>query len=60
MNVKYGDMNEFFDSTNKYEIKIFQVDRTFYEFRDLHSIQDVLREVLERTTAESICTIGKR
>lgn len=40
-------MDEFFDSTNKYEIKIFQIDRTFYEFRDFHSAQQIIQQIVD-------------
>jgi PIN domain nuclease of toxin-antitoxin system len=53
-------MNEFFDSTNKYEIKIFQIDKTFYEFRDLHSTQDIILHIVDehRRSIEEIDSIG--
>ena len=53
-------MNEFFDSTNKYEIKIFQVDKTFYEFKDFHSAQEITQYIVDehRRSIEDNDSIG--
>ncbi|MCO6163967.1 DUF6119 family protein [Flavobacterium sp. NRK F7] len=40
-------MNDFFDSDNKYEIKIFQVDKTFYEFKDFHTSTQIIQHIVD-------------
>lgn len=40
-------MTAFFNSTEKYEIRIFQVDKTFYEFKDYVSTQQIVQHIVD-------------
>lgn len=40
-------MEDFFDSEAKYEIKIFQIDTTFYEFRNFHTSSQIIQHIVD-------------
>lgn len=40
-------MNDFFDSNEKYEIRIFQVDKTFYEFKDFFNSSQIIQYIVD-------------
>jgi hypothetical protein len=40
-------MNAFFDSNAKYEIKIFEIDKSFYEFRSFTSNVEIIQHIVD-------------
>lgn len=40
-------MEDFFDSQTKYEIKIFQIDKTFYELRNLTTTAEIIQHIVD-------------
>ncbi|UTN06372.1 TIGR04141 family sporadically distributed protein [Flavobacterium bizetiae] len=53
-------MNIFFDSNAKYEIKIFQIDKTFYEFRTFISTIEIIQHIVDthRNKIGDIASLG--
>ncbi|MBZ4033448.1 hypothetical protein K6T82_01630 [Flavobacterium sp. 17A] len=53
-------MNVFFDSDAKYEIKIFQIDKTFYEFHTLNTTVEIIQHIVDthRNNIGDIASIG--
>lgn len=53
-------MDDFFDSDRKYEIKIFQVDKTFYEFREYTTSEQIIQHIVDdhRQKIENVNEIG--
>lgn len=53
-------MNVFFDSDAKYEIKIFQIDKTFYEFRNFTTTVQIIQHIVDthRNKIGDIATVG--
>jgi hypothetical protein len=53
-------MEDFFDSQTKYEIKIFQIDKTFYELRDLTTTTEIIQHIVDvhRNNINDIASIG--
>lgn len=40
-------MEDFFDSDTSYEIKIFQIDKTFYEFKDFNTTTEIVKHIVD-------------
>lgn len=40
-------MNDFFDSDSRHEIKIFQVDKSFYEFRNYNTSVQIIQHIVD-------------
>lgn len=40
-------MEDFFDSETKYEIKIFQIDKSFYELRELATTREIVQHIVD-------------
>lgn len=40
-------MEDFFDSETKYEIKIFQIDKSFYELRELATTKEIVQHIVD-------------
>lgn len=40
-------MNAFFDSDAKYEIKIFEIDKSFYEFRSFTTTVEIIQHIVD-------------
>lgn len=53
-------MEDFFDSQTKYEIKIFQIDKTFYELRDLTTTTEKIQHIVDvhRNNINDIASVG--
>ena len=53
-------MNDFFDSDNKYEIKIFQIDKTFYEFNTYNTSTQIIQHVVDehRRKIDELANLG--
>lgn len=53
-------MNTFFDSNAKYEIKIFQIDKTFYEFRTFTTTVEIIQHIVDahRNKIGNIASVG--
>lgn len=41
-------MEDFFDSDAQYEIRIFQIDKSFYEFRDLNTVSEIIQFIVDK------------
>ncbi|WKL47908.1 hypothetical protein Q1W71_23535 [Flavobacterium pectinovorum] len=41
-------MTNFFDSEAKYEIKIFQIDKAFYEFRNFTTTVEIIQHIVDK------------
>ncbi|THD32210.1 MAG: hypothetical protein DI588_08930 [Flavobacterium johnsoniae] len=40
-------MEDFFDSNAEYEIRIFQIDKLFYEFRDCNTVPEIIQLIVD-------------
>ena len=41
-------MEDFFDSDTEYEIRIFQIDKSFFEFRDFNTVPQIIQFIIDK------------
>ena len=41
-------MEDFFDSDAQYEIRIFEIDKSFYELRDFDSVTEIIQFIVDK------------